>query len=352
MSLKIVAYISYDILTWPISFDTKYKGLREYLKLTDIKCDGDLYILINLKDKSIKNLDYIITLINIDYYKRCNDEEYHFTDTKRCNDKTFEHTISKLERKVFLLLNDKPYHFNFDENISLFNFNNDSLGPLYLQFMKDYIKIRDYQFGLIRGDLISNQGIGYRNNGIFIYDGDKVTDLYYNEDDNGSISPEYKLITEFPIGYWYSKIEHNDYGWIDPYKLDVINIYRNINDNNDIKYIRHVDGDINIIHNDKFTKFRYLGDFESDNIHIITVKYNNCIVNILTDIDEHNTESELYQRFITYNLVNQVDKMDWLIITKDTRICTYTKDINRSDIIKQSNLLPKVLLNIVNEYDI
>lgn len=351
MSLRIGAYISYDMLAWPLCFDTKYKGLREYLKLTYIKHSGDLYIFINIKDILIKNLDLIITAINTDY-KRCNDEEYHFTDTKRCNNKTFEHTISKLERKVFLLLNDKPYHFNFDENISIMNFNSDKLGPLYLQFMKDYITIRDSQFGLIRGDLISNQGIGYRNNGKFIYNGDKVTDLYHKIDDNGSIPLEYKLITEFPLGYWCDKIEHNQYGWIDPYKLDVIDIYRDIHYNfdDDTLVINYDGSDVKIHYfNDNF----YI-NLETRNIHLIIIRYNNSIIHILTNIDYHNTDSELYLKFITYNLVDQfnVDDNYWLMINIDTNIDNYSKNINRSNIIKECDLLPKVLLNIVNEYDI
>lgn len=72
-----------------------------------------------------------------------------------------------------------------------------------------------------RGDIVHLECLGsYRNDGIFIWDGQKMLDLESNQDDYGNLPQQFKAITEFPIDYfhWNSKasICHNSYVWFDP----------------------------------------------------------------------------------------------------------------------------------------
>ena len=63
-----------------------------------------------------------------------------------------------------------------------------------------------------RGDIIENvTESGYRSQGIYMWDGKKVIEQNTDWDDYGSPSTEFRLITEFPPGYWdqwYGRNEH------------------------------------------------------------------------------------------------------------------------------------------------
>ena len=53
---------------------------------------------------------------------------------------------------------------------------------------------------------------GYRHNGIYIFDGTKITHLESNgPDDYGTIPEEYQVVTEFPPMYWSHVLNHNAY---------------------------------------------------------------------------------------------------------------------------------------------
>lgn len=71
---------------------------------------------------------------------------------------------------------------------------------------------------LQRGDLMRISGWKYRNDGVFIYDGQHFINLDSTVDDYGNV-PEQFTIEEFPIDYWYDNsgnggIDHNTVVWI------------------------------------------------------------------------------------------------------------------------------------------
>jgi hypothetical protein len=54
-----------------------------------------------------------------------------------------------------------------------------------------------------RGDIIENvTESGYRSQGVYMWDGKKVIEQNTSWDDYGSPSEEFKVVTEFPPGYW------------------------------------------------------------------------------------------------------------------------------------------------------
>ena len=78
------------------------------------------------------------------------------------------------------------------------------------------------------GDLLHLQCMGYRNDGVFIYDGQRFVDLPSWPDDYGTL-PRQFTCPEYPATYWaalnpmshqsdnfdgYCGIDHNDYIWL------------------------------------------------------------------------------------------------------------------------------------------
>ncbi len=71
---------------------------------------------------------------------------------------------------------------------------------------------------LKRGDIVAFYSLedAYRNDGKAIFDGQDIVDLYYEEDDYGSIPPTFLVGDEFPIMHWKDNIDHNNIVWINP----------------------------------------------------------------------------------------------------------------------------------------
>jgi ABC-type sulfate transport system substrate-binding protein len=70
------------------------------------------------------------------------------------------------------------------------------------------------------GDIISiDPYTGYRNDGLLIYDGTNIVPLYFDIDDYGSVLPQMKVISEFPIRYWKDIIEHNMIVFFDQFQF-------------------------------------------------------------------------------------------------------------------------------------
>lgn len=83
------------------------------------------------------------------------------------------------------------------------------------------------KFPAKRGDILEISGLaGYRNHGLLIYDGEKYINLYFEDDDYGSVPPEFKCIKDFPIKHWDGLISHNLYIYIDTSILDNYVIYK------------------------------------------------------------------------------------------------------------------------------
>lgn len=81
--------------------------------------------------------------------------------------------------------------------------------------------IRAQKIDLIRGDLVLfESALGYRNNGVTIFNGTKIMDLYSEVDDYGSLPPEFRVIEDgVSIRYWHPidgtgvGIDHNYIVW-------------------------------------------------------------------------------------------------------------------------------------------
>jgi hypothetical protein len=64
---------------------------------------------------------------------------------------------------------------------------------------------------LQRGDMVYLEPeLGYRNDGIYIYDGRTMVSLTTDIIDYGHIPAEFEVISEFPIHYWEGRNHHND----------------------------------------------------------------------------------------------------------------------------------------------
>jgi hypothetical protein len=71
-----------------------------------------------------------------------------------------------------------------------------------------------------RGDIVHlKEQIGYRNNGVYLYDGKSVIALDRDVDDYGALPPNFVVLDpkrgNFPIRYWSKTIDHNEYVWFD-----------------------------------------------------------------------------------------------------------------------------------------
>jgi hypothetical protein len=92
--------------------------------------------------------------------------------------------------------------YNFDLQTEIENSDVDLYKiKLYLLKRGDKLQI---------GDIITLEPFaGYRNGGKLIYNGRNIKSLYQDIDDYGSVIPELKVISQFPIRYWEGSIHHN-----------------------------------------------------------------------------------------------------------------------------------------------
>jgi hypothetical protein len=60
-----------------------------------------------------------------------------------------------------------------------------------------------------RGDLVILERDRYRNDNVYIHDGNKLIDLSNHPDQYGNIPECFSVINEFPITYWGENIDHN-----------------------------------------------------------------------------------------------------------------------------------------------
>lgn len=162
---------------------------------------------------------------------------------------------------------------------------------------------------LKRGDLIRFQdAIGYRNEGVSIYNGKEIIELESHFDDYGHLPREFKAIDEFPIGYFhcnfkddgesegggYEFITHNCIIWFDhkPYLTEIlenltIGKHPNIKTERDILYTHFVHKNGRkyyiIVCGEEYYDYEFIGTVESK-----IVLNNNAKVmatNILKELD-------------------------------------------------------------------
>ena len=85
--------------------------------------------------------------------------------------------------------------------------------------------------GIARGDIIEIESeSGYRNTGVFMWNGKKVINLYTEVDDYGSVPPEIEIAddNDFTAYSWENLVDHNNFVWYSPEIRD--RIKDNLND--------------------------------------------------------------------------------------------------------------------------
>lgn len=106
-------------------------------------------------------------------------------------------------------------------NNGMFTYNNETQGWKYnnqahpeKQYKYEFNPIKDH--GIENGDIIDFEG-GYRNQGKWIWDGQKKTikSLYTEIDDYGSVPPKFKVGKEFKPDHWVEVIDHNSIIWLE-----------------------------------------------------------------------------------------------------------------------------------------
>jgi hypothetical protein len=84
-----------------------------------------------------------------------------------------------------------------------------------LEKLNEYVK--DNNIYMERGDTVSliPKGYRYRNQCLFVYNGDLIEYLDYNVDEYGAIHPHYEVTdTDFAPNYWVNTIDHNTYFYL------------------------------------------------------------------------------------------------------------------------------------------
>jgi len=154
-----------------------------------------------------------------------------------------------------------------------------------------------YEFKLnascVRGDLIRFTPKGeecqlYRNEGVWIYDGNEIQPLYTEIDDYGSVPPNFKVGNNFKPDHWINKIDHNSIIWLQDEIIENIIIKNNLN------------GEVRI--SDKI----YNVDIQCDALYALnddTVTYSHSLTNDLHKykLFEENNEIKIFK--------NNVDKL-------------------------------------------
>jgi hypothetical protein len=115
-----------------------------------------------------------------------------------------------------------------DESFVDDDYNNDELANLILNKPKNAL----YKNSISRGDIVAINN-DHRNDGKFVYNGDKLENLESEVDEEGHIPKKYLAIDEFHIKFWEETIDHNTFV---PVKIPNIKLERQTDDGNTIIY--------------------------------------------------------------------------------------------------------------------
>lgn len=116
--------------------------------------------------------------------------------------------ILKMSRSVFI--DYKTLNLETDESNSYCVVENDENASKVTTY------IRDNNVEIRRGDIIDTveESERYRNDGKFIWDGEKAILLHHEYDDYGAVPPTFEVSpTEFDPNYWNNTVCHNTYYW-------------------------------------------------------------------------------------------------------------------------------------------
>ncbi len=146
------------------------------------------------------------------YYLRFTNEYSHIKKAKHLSYEQIYKMCKRLENNQARMINVPETIFAW-ENIN--GINNPDLEDEDMELLNE--KLLPYVIGLDvkRGDIIHLESDGdYRNDGKYIYDGEKIVQLDYDMDDYGAIPSNFKILDDnltFSATYWVDVIAHNTY---------------------------------------------------------------------------------------------------------------------------------------------
>ena len=146
------------------------------------------------KDKAM------VFLVNINNEITIQNEE----DMKKAYDRRKSHCKYNNDYPSQWFFNKFPDHKTFTKigKKESFSLSIDDIKEKYPQMIKMMVK----------GDLVENiHESGYRSQGVYCFDGEDLVDQCRIYDDYGTPSSCFKLIKEFPPGYWDCPIEYNKF---------------------------------------------------------------------------------------------------------------------------------------------
>lgn len=351
--------ISYTI-KWPKGYDQRIELMISLLYRNALTIGDTLVIRLSPYHPLRDFVDFINNYTISETYTSQSEDEveeskrhiYHYTDSERVENKAFEHSISRLEQYIFLLLSK---HKMSDIDV-IYNIKTHSyIWDQYIDFLQKYIPLRDSKFGLRKGDVISYQGM---------YD----IPLIYNEPDiilMGSrenypcIPPKYLSISHFPVGYWYDVMD-DDICWIDPAILNVIDIECNI------KQKISNEGCIEFTYRDTKISFAYDDDDTDIYNHVINIRdpfeVNGSTLFICCTLEQV-SPTDLYSAFLDAKSahISQMDDGRYVMVfhgieqllprhKKKSKLAE-RKRLKRVNEIMSCDILIKELRKMIAEYD-
>lgn len=289
-----------------------------------------------------------------------------YTQETRRSGEAYIHVITSVEIHIYLILRGK-----YDEKIpdhAIFSQIYYGCLEEFCNFLSRYLPLRNCD--LKRGDIIEHEH-NYRNNGILIFNGNKL--MPFNDDNsfNSTYLPsEFLSITEFPIKYWSTHNWENQ--WIDPYQLDVIEIKTNIipynegiliaiNYNNKSIFVAEEDDLSDLYPPNKPSPGPEFDETCLDKMmHVIKVRNRfeeSGQTLIVVSTRAKHDEVSIYDLFleikdIQYNNINHAFLGKANIDKLYRKRHTLENHLNRSKHIKEFDVLPKVLLEMICEYDV
>lgn len=392
--VKSIASIKDNILYWPKSYDANYGAFITYLKLQQVVMIPGSQLSAQYDTKDVKtalpshnivdskiatyntyyignrDLNKFVTLVN------ANNEN----DTPRINEArspqlAYTHFVSQTESDILVsLCNFTRGEIDSQGQYLVASPDIDSQGK-YVGLIRDYLLIRDYTIGFIRGDVIVSVKDSDEDDerdiqdGMMIFDGTDVVELHGKYHISGSVIPELKSITEFPIGYWNGIIDGND-EWIAPKQLDIIDIFVNVSFTVSDKGLTIALYGSKVAFGSNHTGFRTRKNPDKDSLHVIVVRNPTAetgytFIICYSKINTVTAANELYKLFLTHTHVNSclftLYRGYYLVIDtimaakEDDESSDQSEDEEDDDrvaeIMESDVLLPE-LLNIISQYDI
>lgn len=390
---KSIASIKDNILYWPKSYDANYGAFITYIKLQQVVMMQGSQLSAQYDTKDVKtalpshNIADSKTATYNTYYIGNRDLTKFVTlvnannksDTPRINEArspqlAYTHFVSQTESDILVsLCNFTRGEINSQGKYLVASPDIDSRGK-YVGLIRDYLLIRDYSIGFIRGDIIVSVKDSDEDDerdlqdGMMIFDGTDVVELHGKYHISGSVIPELKSITEFPIGYWNGIIDGND-EWISPKQLDVINISINVSFTITDKGLTIALYGRDISFESKHTVFRTRINPAEHSLHVIAVHNSTAeagytFIICHSKINTITTTTELYKLFLTHTHVNSCLftfyrgyylVIDTIITAEDDESSDQSEDEEDDDReaeIMESDILLPELLNIISQYDI